>query len=160
MALFICLVTSAVTANEITCEQIVHRSDGLTCAVTNYTAIDSADFAFSGDPKNDIDDLNLSYNRKVKFLPVSPCHKFPNLKFYQASRCSLHEISKKNFEQLINLRELRLSRNEIEIIPSDTFQGLTKLTEIYLGNGIEFYDFLNFKFMSNGFLRQQQNQEN
>lgn len=133
MTLLICLETAAVSGNEIACEQIVHRSDGLTCAVTNYTAIDSPDSIISGTQNNEIDELNLSYNRKVKFLPVSLNQKFPNLKFYQASRCSLHEISKKNFEQLINLRELRLSRNEIEIIQSDTFQGLTKLTEIYLG---------------------------
>lgn len=131
--LIICLATSAVRANEITCESIEHRSDGLTCAVTNYTAVDAPDFIFSGDRNDEIDELNLSYNRKVVHLPVSVHQKFPNLKYYQASRCSLHEISGKHFELLINLRELRLSRNEIESIPRDTFTGLTQLAEIYLG---------------------------
>lgn len=46
--------------------------------------------------------------------------------------CAIKEISKRNFEKLLNLEDLYLQDNQIYVVLSDTFEGLVKIIHLNL----------------------------
>jgi Leucine-rich repeat (LRR) protein len=97
------------------------------------TKIDSVGFMISS-PRNDtIKGLIFEHNTKINYLPENTGEKFPNLVGFSAYDAQLKAISKANFQNLIHLEELHLSNNQIQIINSDTFEGLISLEHIFLG---------------------------
>lgn len=81
-----------------------------------------------------IEELDFSLNKKIRFLPIKVARTFSNLLAYFADSCSLTEISKDNFENLVNLTTLSLRENQTERIASDTFEDLKSLRGLYLGD--------------------------
>lgn len=72
-------------------------------------------------------------NSKISFLPQGVGGKLPNLLSYAATYCSVKAIFKDNFKGLSKLIYLGLNRNEIEKIPTNTFEDLKVLEKLELG---------------------------
>lgn len=79
-----------------------------------------------------VTEIHFTFNRKIRFLPVSIHVNFPNLRYYAASQCIVEKVQKSNFEKLEDLIEIDLSENRIHTITSDTFECLRKLEIISL----------------------------
>lgn len=127
--------------NQISCLKYSIHFNTLfvTCAFDDSAAINSTDF-FILDRRHDaVNSISLNENSKIEFLPVSVFLKFSNVQFYYADRCSIREIAKINFENLLKLQIVNLSFNRIKTIKHDTFKGLPKLEEILLSNVFSFF---------------------
>lgn len=85
------------------------------------------------DDNTKVEDLDLSGNEQLEYLPIHTFLKFPLLINYTASHCAVRNISRKNFERLHLLLFLDLGFNSIETISGDTFKDLTKLFALNLG---------------------------
>jgi hypothetical protein len=96
------------------------------CFMDRETSIDSEGFQISTKDET-IQGLRMENNKNVEFLPESPSRLFENLIGYNAEKCSIKQISYKNFKNLIKLQVLWLKKNEIEMIPSDAFKDLSSL---------------------------------
>jgi Leucine rich repeat len=134
-----------VAATQIFCENFAITGWNIplnrirTCWMDKMTTIDSKETTIGLTPWNrneTFEGLSFWTNKKIKFLPIQVSEKFPNLLGYQASHCSITEISKKNFEGLTKLKLLHLINNKIEKILSDTFEDLVELTNVTLGKNI------------------------
>lgn len=126
-------------ANEVPCENIGPESwsglgDLRTCYMNGLTDIDAPDSEISTPKDENLRGLRCNGNRNIDFLPVGVSTKFPNLIGYDASLCSIKTIKKANFRNLNKLKQIYLNGNQIELINSDTFEGLTELGLIYLSN--------------------------
>lgn len=120
-------------SKELTCDKtgMAGWNIGLlkTCSVK--TSIDSTRFTFVS-VHEELFGLWLGVNEKTVFLPINVNENFPNLIAYSASECSIKTLEKKNFEKLNKLKVVRLEINQIEKIPSDTFEDLVSLEYLYL----------------------------
>lgn len=103
-----------------------------TCYMDNNTSIDAKGAIVGTTSDRTIGGLDFSRNKKIVFLPENVVQKFQYLVNYNASDCSVKEISKKNFELLNKLSSLDLHGNQIERIPRDTLDDLTDLKVLYL----------------------------
>lgn len=126
-------------ANEVPCENIGLESwsglgDLRTCYMNGLTDIDAPDFEISTPKDETLRGLRCNGNRNIDFPPVGVSTKFPNLLGYDASLCSIKTIKRANFRNLNKLKQIYLNGNQIELINSDTFDGLTELELIYLSN--------------------------
>lgn len=133
--------------SQITCEDIpALRSPGyepaVTCEMHRYTIIKDTTYTILNPLltlKNDelklqwFSTVKFSYNENIEFLPISPHQIFPNIMYYYADGCRIREISKRNFENLVHLETVRLQKNQIHAVLSDTFKGLINLKELDLG---------------------------
>lgn len=108
------------------------------CELEVGTHIDEPDYTFVNDTNYvTVEVLIITHQQNVEFLPVSIHEKFPNLKLYHVVKTPVPKISKKNFEKMFKLQELKLDRNQIEIIKSDTFEDLISLQKItYVRTGM------------------------
>lgn len=123
-------LTSAAT--EISCEKIEQGNDVKLCYFDKTTSINFNDTAIA--TKDDsVKGIFMTYNEKIRYLPVQVHKKFSNLQKYYAAECSIQAISKANFEKLTKLTEIWLTTNEITRVKSDTFQGLSSLKIVKLG---------------------------
>lgn len=119
-------------STEINCEKIEQGNDVKLCYLDKTTSINSNDTAIA--TKDDsVKGIFMQYNEKIRYLPVQVHKKFANLQKYFAAECSIQAISKANFEKLTKLQEIWLTTNEITSVKSDTFQGLSSLKIIKLG---------------------------
>lgn len=126
----------------ISCESVskvnwsVKLGDIQSCVMQVRTKIDSKEFAIlsTGEPTN-LSILGLTFysNKQVSFLPVQVDVAFPQLVGYSAAKCSIKTISKDNFKNLRNLKDLSLRCNQIETIEKDTFEDLILLEVLWLG---------------------------
>lgn len=128
----------------------------LTCFMTESVAINSSDFTISSERNENIGGLDFTYNTKVYFLPIAIDTTFPDLVGYDASFCSLTELSKDNFKNLVKLTTLWLNSNKIEKILSETFQDLIALEFLALGKIFRFVYYI--PLLKNILIRWQQNQ--
>jgi hypothetical protein len=103
-----------------------------TCFMNNKTLIDSDGLQISSKDET-VKGLCMNENKKIEFLPEATNGAFPNLLSYSAYECSIKNISHKNFQSLMKLRELFLSHNQIETIRSNTFKDLISLEKLSLG---------------------------
>lgn len=122
--------------NQIACETLKSLSPRVTnlliCELSSYTIVRDITCTIS-DPFNDqVESMFLSGNQNIEFLPISPHQIFPNIKFYQAARCAIKEISRRNFEGLVQLWQIDLQENQIYAVLSDTFVGLVELKWMHL----------------------------
>lgn len=117
---------------EVKCKTVEVCMKGYCCYLRDEAAIDSPDFTIANRDAS-VDMMKFFSNAKIEFLPVNVYKSFPNLVSYEAHNCSIKEITKKNFERLNKLQTIALWGNFIEIIKSDTFEGLTSLINIDLG---------------------------
>lgn len=102
--------------------------------MSNNTAISAPNTTVSFTPDEAMEGVWLEKNKAIKYLPIRIYEVFPNLREYWARECSITAISKKNFKRLAQLKELFLSSNLIETVPSNAFEDLVKLRWVRLGN--------------------------
>lgn len=132
---FLMAVTGKLKATEIDCEMIEPIARFEKCCYLNEAAeISEANVTFAGVVNPDVEAIQLRGNKNIEFLPVDVYKKFPNLEVYMAKSASVKQISALNFAKLPKLRLLNLQGNQIEFIPDDCFQGLTRLYKIDLRN--------------------------
>lgn len=132
-----------VESREISCESVKDASYGWgssshtlkSCYIDKTTSIDRPDTEISARDESVTGFWSIG-NGKILFLPIDIDLKFPNLQGYGAERCSIKEISKRNFKGLHKLKGLYLHSNQITKISSDTFSDLKVLE--YLGLSEEF----------------------
>lgn len=93
---------------------------------------------FSPPSDENVEGINLSGNRNVRFLPVNPAEKFPNLISFDARSSSIEDISRSNFVGLTKLVKLYLENNLIKRISDDTFGDLLALEYLSLSNVMTF----------------------
>lgn len=96
------------------------------------TAITYYGVVISSSVDNTVGTVDVSNNKKLKFLPASPATQFPRLQTYEASSCSIKAVTKSNFANLKNLRFLYLGFNDITTIYRETFDDLSSLVELVL----------------------------
>lgn len=101
------------------------------CSIKD-SAINTDGVSISSNIDNTVGKVDVSNNKKIKFLPASPAARFPKLHTYEASSCAIKAISKSNFANLKSLSFLYLGFNEITTIKSDTFADLSSLIELVL----------------------------
>lgn len=85
----------------------------------------------SVDGNKGIQELYIS-SEKIIHLPVKVAETSPNLLVYSTHSCSVKEISKQNFNDMVKLLWLRLINNQIEKIASGTFEDLAALEKLDL----------------------------
>lgn len=132
MTVMIMLITLKINAKEITCgiyqghifDSSTHEN---TCDFDESTVIDSDDYTIYNAKNETVTSMSLDDNKKVEFLPIRVFQSFPNIDSYSATSCSIREISKENFEGLLDLSVISLMGNQILMILSNTFQGLPVL---------------------------------
>lgn len=103
------------------------------CELEAGTFIDAPDFTFKADEERiNTTYLHIRYQQNIHFLPILLHERFPDLEFYDIRSTATPKISKKNFEKLVKLKGLKLTDNQIEVIKSDTFEDLISLRELRL----------------------------
>lgn len=108
------------------------------CVVEPGSRIDSDDYSFVANANySQLEILRIVKQRNIEFLPVSVYKSFPKLKIYYVANTPVQKISKKNFEKLYELWALYLENNQIEVIPSDTFEDLVKLENVNISTHLE-----------------------
>lgn len=101
------------------------------CELELGTVIDAYDYTFVADTKyTPVKRLFINHQQNVEYLPVSVHERFPVLETYEVVNTPVQKISKRNFEKLFMLKYLKLDRNEIEVIRSNTFEDLISLEMI------------------------------
>lgn len=138
------LALSQVKGKQILCENKtrdiwLHVGERKTCSMLTSTEIDSTDTTIEEDET--IEALDFEDNKNINFLPIDVAISFPKLKIYSAYSCSIEKIAKINFKDLKALQSLRLNENLITTIASDTFEDLTSLEVLALGEMTFNYDF-------------------
>lgn len=116
------------------CTEIGINNEGLLSCSSKSVVIKADNMSISGSKNDEIRVIDLSKNRKVEFLPIHVFVKLPLITNYYANKCSIRNISRKNFERLHAIYELNFKDNSIETIPSDTFQDQDRLIYLNLGN--------------------------
>lgn len=121
-----------IDAVEVACERF-ESSLIEWCFMTDRVAINSNNFVIAELRNDGMEGIVFSNNSKIEYLPYKIHTQFPNLVAYMASRCSIKQITKENFEGLNRLERLDLSFNKIQKISGNTFQGLQKLQRFRFG---------------------------
>lgn len=96
------------------------------------TAINATNFIIADLRDEEVEGIIFDRNVNIEYLPVKIHLQFPNLDIYNASRCSIKQISKENFENLSRLKSIELSGNKIQKISGNTFKGLNSLLHVNL----------------------------
>lgn len=125
-------------AKHVHCESVGHENfDSLgnltVCYMNDLTIINSSNYKISTPKDQTVQGLRLNGNKKILFLPLETYKKFPNLLGYYAYECSIKKLRKEDFLNLDQLKHIIMFKNQIEMIYSDTFEGLTSLQRIDLG---------------------------
>jgi Leucine-rich repeat (LRR) protein len=88
----------------------------------------------SGENFDQTNDLVISYKNLNQKLPENVGFIFKNLIFFDVSVSKVKFIAKNDFENMKNLKHLRLYHNEIEELPTDVFEGLENLEILNLSS--------------------------
>lgn len=128
-----------IDAKEVACEKVTVLSWGepigkaKTCHMMHTTTINEPGATISSrDEDEAMAGLSFYTNMKIFYLPESVDGIFPNLMGYSAPFCFVKEISKVNFQGLKKVKFLYLQYNQIEKIPSNTFEDLVELEKVEL----------------------------
>lgn len=103
--------------------------NNLGCCELEYGIhIDEPDYTFDTNTNyTQLEVLMIAHQQNVEFLPILVHESFPIIKVYWIVNTPIQKISKINFEKLYELKVLKLDRNQIEVIKSDTFSDLKNL---------------------------------
>jgi hypothetical protein len=136
------------TAKSITCDSYAFKAD-YTGADPNHcrlssTAIDNPKTTITIDPAVDPTTMmavDISDNAGVSYLPINIATNFPNIKYLQASRTSVREITYANFKGLVNLQFLIMEAALVQTLTMDMFKDLTKLIYVNMSKILLFSNF-------------------
>lgn len=88
----------------------------------------------------DVKKFDISYQKKVKYLPIKVGEFFSNLSHYTSEGCEVETIARKNFQDLPTLKSLNIE-SLLKEISRDAFYDLIELTDLWLNrNRIEKFD--------------------
>lgn len=106
-----------------------------TCSFNSSVSVQSDGYQISNRfiPDPTVEGLRVANNRNLFYLPDNVFEKFRNLLWYDASHCSILEVSYKNFKHLEKATLVSLNGNKLSRIVDDTFSGLTSLATLGLG---------------------------
>lgn len=134
-------------AKDLTCEEFKLSSwfnhgeikNIKTCFMktATLTMIKTAGNSISSARDGNVEGINLSDNRNVRFLPEKLARIFPNLISYDARSSSIGSISQENFRGLSKLVKLYLENNLIRTVADDTFADLTALEYLSLSKKLK-----------------------
>lgn len=130
--------TSEAARKQIFCESILNEGSWPHVGVIRICLMRESTSIFAKDvetiPKLDDSVIGLSFygNKKIHFPPLGIDKTFSNLQAYNFESCSVESVSRQAFANLRNLRVLWLNDNQIEGIPSDSFDDLLSLEWLYL----------------------------
>lgn len=133
LLIFLLHFSYSIATEEVNCEKIYNTGKIKYCILDSWTTIDTDNVTIGNRMQKEFNTFQLNHNRRISFLPIKIYEKMPNLESYLAVECSITQIFKKNFEKLDRLVNLYLSGNQIEKIPSNTFEDLLEIEEILLG---------------------------
>lgn len=117
---------------EVLCERYLSHNYFDYCVMSGRTAINSTNFVIGDLKFEDVEGIIFENNKDIEYLPYKIYMQLPNLIFYNASRCSIKQVSKENFEILNRLKFIELQLNQIQKISGNTFKGLRSLRHINL----------------------------
>lgn len=117
---------------EVSCEKYQDYDDYDYCFMNKRTVIDSDNYVLADLKDDDVEGIIFERNMDIEYLPFKIYLQFPNLDIYKASRCSIQQISKENFEKLYRLKYIELSFNRIQKLHANTFKGLKSLERVLL----------------------------
>lgn len=101
------------------------------CIMTEKTVINRTGIeVFTID--RSVQNLTLSWNNKIHYLPENVHESFPNLIALEAESCRIKQISRKNFHGLHRLKILRLAGNMISTVEPGLFGDNSELKIIDL----------------------------
>lgn len=123
-------------STEILCEKYLDFENYETCFMTYKTVINDTNFVFADLRDEEIEGVTFEGNKKIEYLPNKMYLQFPNVLIYKASRCSIKQISRENFENLNRLKYIELAFNEIQKISATTFEALASLVRVDLSEFI------------------------
>lgn len=95
--------------------------------------INKSDFCFNITRDNKVTGLTFENNKNINYLPINLHENFPNLFGLDGRDCSIRQITNDNFRGLKFLKQIWLSKNNIEIIASNTFEENKHLEYVSLG---------------------------
>lgn len=113
-----------------------------TCILTDTTKIDGKEFKFVDTKDDSLQALKFWGNKRISYLPIEIHKTFKNLISIDAGQCAIKEISKASFQNLRKMKVLLMCCNLIERIDGDTFNGLTSLEYLGLGQTHLLYNFI------------------
>lgn len=150
---FTVFIETETARKQISCEAIVndvvswpHVGVIRVCLMAKTTSIFMKDVQIAANPDESVTGLSFFENKKIRFPPFGVDTSFPNLEAYDFEYCSLESISRHAFKNLRKLKVLWLNNNELEQIPSDSFEDLTALEWLYLRKKILFFFLIWHKF--------------
>lgn len=153
MTIFVVLfATTRGEEHEVSCERVESflwingRFHFKTCDMKGSTVIDTINTKISANKDESVEGLTFSWNKKIFHLPIGVGEKFPNLVAYSGAHCSIEELRKKHFLKLSKLKIINFYSNQIKTIYSNTFESLTSLEIIYLGQQIVFLKLRNLVY--------------
>lgn len=123
---------------EIACERFKFDHETENCIMGNKTVINATNFVIAELRDEGVGGISFDGNKQIEYLPYKIHQQLPNLFKYQASNCSIKQITKENFEKLNRLEKISLSSNQIQKINGNTFERLDKLWAVLLS---EFFSY-------------------
>lgn len=131
---------------EVFCEIRICEPD---VCVLNET-IDSDDYVFGSQVDTAVERFSIENKANLEYLPRHIGGKFPRLKDFGATGCSLNVIRDYFFENMLRLEGLFLSDNKIAFIERRAFKDLAKVKSLALErNLIESFHEELFQSMTN-----------
>lgn len=79
-----------------------------------------------------VTELLLQNNEKIKYLPQHLSVSFPNLIAINAYGCAVKSVNKLNFNGLTKIGNINLNKNQLETIDENSFDDAIDLGNIYL----------------------------
>lgn len=128
--------TNNVSASKVDCEGFSNYDQGFLgtikiCSLQN-AVVEEKRVAISTAKNVKMRGITLSGNKNIRYLMENVGSNFPYLIGYDAGDCAIKSVSRKDFHDLPNLRELVLHSNELTMIAADTFRDLKQLERIHL----------------------------
>lgn len=139
LPLFVLLMPAA-NAKEVFCTKLnieevtpIHPEISNTsreCRVENQKILEPGVTVASSD--DNIKVFSIRNSGDVKFLPEQVGAKFPELFYFEVTRCSVENVEEKHFENMSVLIILSLTFNFIQSLPGEPFKHLKQLNHLSL----------------------------
>lgn len=123
---------------EVPCEKVEdvnYRAGNIGLQSVCYlagTMINTPGFTIASERNESIGGLYMLGNRVAFNLLIRVNEKFPGLVVYMVTECTVKTINKGHFDDMRNLKQLDLVKNQIKSIDGTVFEDLTALQFLYL----------------------------
>lgn len=101
--------------------------------VKKDTIIDGDNYFITSTENNIVQVINFSNNSNVNYLISNLYHVFPSTIIYDATNCSIQQLTHLDFKGLYALQYIHLTANKIKALPRDIFKDNFLLQTVKLG---------------------------